>query len=163
MFEKNIELSPINGLEPASNEKGQMPTSSRLRPKEIFKRDRCASGWLDIYDHSTNPVQDSIWHSSTSVTVPVTQYDTQKCPNVGRFLTKNAVFWLVVARYFQIEACFVFICVLSSHHKVTTPSMNHKWRCDTFSKAVRRVHFRPFFGLICHVILYRTTQTPVIA
>ena len=56
---KNIELSPINGLEPAAHEKGRVPISNRLRPKEIFERDRCASGWSDIYDHSTNPVNTS--------------------------------------------------------------------------------------------------------
>ena len=56
---KNIEFSPINGLEPASHEKGQVPISNRLRPKEIFKRNRCASGWSYIYDHSTNPVKNN--------------------------------------------------------------------------------------------------------
>ena len=54
---KNIELSPISGLEPASREKGQMPISNQLRPKEFFECDRCVSGWSDIYDHSTNPVK----------------------------------------------------------------------------------------------------------
>ena len=34
-----------------------MPISNRLRPKEILELDHCASGWLDIYDHSTNPVK----------------------------------------------------------------------------------------------------------
>ena len=55
---KNIELSAINGLEPASQEKSRMPISNRLRPsKGIFKRNRCTSGWSDIYDRSTNPVK----------------------------------------------------------------------------------------------------------
>ena len=54
--QKNIELSPINRLEPASHKKGQMPILNGLRPKEIFEQDRYASGWSAIYDHSTNPV-----------------------------------------------------------------------------------------------------------
>ena len=59
---KNIELSSINGLEPATDEKGRVPISNRLRPKEIFERDRCASGWSDIYNHSTNPVKFTYGH-----------------------------------------------------------------------------------------------------
>ena len=55
-IEKNIELSPSNGIEPATRDKGRVPISNRLRPREIFERDRCASGWSDIYNHSTNPV-----------------------------------------------------------------------------------------------------------
>ena len=55
-IETNIELSPINGLEPASHEKGRVPISNRLRPKDIFQRNRCASDWSDICDHSNNPV-----------------------------------------------------------------------------------------------------------
>ena len=56
-FEKDIKYRPINGPEPALREKGQMPISNRLRPEEIFERDRCTSGWSDISDHSTNPVE----------------------------------------------------------------------------------------------------------
>ena len=63
---KNIELSPINGLKPASQEKGRVPISNRLRPKEIFWRNRCASDWSDIYDHSTNPVKVDSVSSMTS-------------------------------------------------------------------------------------------------
>ena len=57
MFGKIYELSPINGFQPATHEKGHMPILNRLRPKGIFERDRCASGWSDIYVHSTNPVK----------------------------------------------------------------------------------------------------------
>ena len=53
---KNIEFSPSNGLEPATHKQRRMPTSNRLRPKGILERHRCAIGWSDIYDHSTNPV-----------------------------------------------------------------------------------------------------------
>ena len=56
MIKNNTKLSPINGLEPASHEKGRVPISNRLRPKEIFELNRYASGWSDIYDRSTNPV-----------------------------------------------------------------------------------------------------------
>ena len=56
---KIIKLSPINGLEPASHEKGRMAISNRLRPRGIFERDRCVSGWSYICDHSTNPVKGS--------------------------------------------------------------------------------------------------------
>ena len=55
-IDKNIELSPSNGLEPATHEKGRVPIPNQLRPKEIFEWDRCASGWSNIYDHRTNPV-----------------------------------------------------------------------------------------------------------
>ena len=48
--------SPINGLEPGSHEKVREPISNRVRPKEIFEQNRCAIGWSDIYDLSTNPV-----------------------------------------------------------------------------------------------------------
>ena len=53
---KNIELRPNNGLEPATHKKGQVPISNLLRLTQIFDRDRCASGWPDISDHSINPV-----------------------------------------------------------------------------------------------------------
>ena len=56
-IETNIEASPINGLEPALHEKGRMSISNRLRPEVTFERNRCASGWSDIYDRSTNPVK----------------------------------------------------------------------------------------------------------
>ena len=56
-IEKNSKLSISNGLKPATHENGLMPISNRLRPKEIFDRDRCAHGWSVIYDHSTNPVK----------------------------------------------------------------------------------------------------------
>ena len=56
-IENNIEVSPINGFEPASHEKSRVPISNRLRPKEVFERNLCASDWSDIYDHSTNPVK----------------------------------------------------------------------------------------------------------
>ena len=56
---KNIKLSAINGLEPPTHEKGRMPISNRLRPRGIFERVRCASGWSDIYVHSTNPVNEN--------------------------------------------------------------------------------------------------------
>ena len=46
----------VNGPEPTSRKQGCMPILNRLRPKEFFERDRCTSGWSDIYDHSTNPV-----------------------------------------------------------------------------------------------------------
>ena len=55
-FKIIFELGPNNGLKPASHKKRQMPISNRLHPKEIFERNRCASGWSHIYDHSTNPV-----------------------------------------------------------------------------------------------------------
>ena len=63
MIAKNTKLSPSNGLEPATHEKVQMPISNRLRPKEFFERDHCATGWSYIYDHSTNPVNgiDKLW------------------------------------------------------------------------------------------------------
>ena len=54
---KKVEARPSNGLEPATQAKGRMPISNRLRPKEILERDRYAIGWSDIYDHSTNPVK----------------------------------------------------------------------------------------------------------
>ena len=54
---KNIEHRPVNGIEPVSRKKGQIPTSNRLRPKECFERDGCARGGSDICDHSTNPVK----------------------------------------------------------------------------------------------------------
>ena len=60
-IKKNTEASPFNGLEPATHEKGQMPISNRLRPKERSDRDRCAIGWSDIYDHSTNPVNTELY------------------------------------------------------------------------------------------------------
>ena len=63
---KNIELSVVNGLEPASHDKDRMVISNRLRPKENFERDRCASGWSFIYDHSTNPVNKSSCLKATS-------------------------------------------------------------------------------------------------
>ena len=47
----------VNGPEPTSRKQGCMPILNRLRPKEFFERDRCTSGWSDIYDHSTNPVK----------------------------------------------------------------------------------------------------------
>ena len=43
--ENNIELSAINGPEPDAHEKSQTPISNRLRLKEIFERNRYASGW----------------------------------------------------------------------------------------------------------------------
>ena len=73
-IEKNIELSPINVLEPDSHEKGRVPILNQLRPKEIFERNCCASGWSDIYDHSTNPAK-SIYlvrlsHLPNTLTLP---------------------------------------------------------------------------------------------
>ena len=56
-IEKSVELSPSNGLEPATHDKNRIPISNRLRPKAMFELDRCVSGWSDIYDHSTNPVK----------------------------------------------------------------------------------------------------------
>ena len=55
--QKNIELSATNGLEPASHEKGRVPILNRLRPKQIFERNRCAIGWSDIYNRIANPVK----------------------------------------------------------------------------------------------------------
>ena len=46
---ENIKHRPINRLEPASREKGQLPISNGLHLKDIFERDGCASGWLDIW------------------------------------------------------------------------------------------------------------------
>ena len=55
---KNSEDIPTNGLKPASHKNERMPISNWLRPKEIFERDRSASGWSDINVHSTNPVKE---------------------------------------------------------------------------------------------------------
>ena len=55
-IKKDFEVSPINGFEPALHEKAECQSRTNYAPKEIFKRNRCASGWTDIYEHSTNPV-----------------------------------------------------------------------------------------------------------
>ena len=81
----------------------------------------------------------------------------------GAFLTKNAIFWLAVDGSFQIEACFVFICVSSSHHK--TCNLKHEPQVAVWHrlKICATCLFLAILGLISHEILYETPPTPVIA
>ena len=88
---KKVEARPSNGLEPATQAKGRMPISNRLRPKEILERDRCAIGWSNIYNHSTNPVKK--------------QWNAQECDKLRRIVTFLAEFRLRTFLYVCVGRC----------------------------------------------------------
>ena len=97
-------------------------------------------------------VWQSLWHNIAMKNIPIL-----------RFLAKNAVFWLAVSRFFQVEACFVFIGVWSSLH--TSHNLNYKPQVPMWYrfKICPMCPFLAIFGLISHMILHRTTLTPVFA
>ena len=63
---------------------------------------------------------------------------------------------------FQVGACFVFICVLSSLH--TSQNLNYTPQVPMWHrfKICPTCPFSAIFGLISHMILHRTTLTPVL-
>ena len=94
------------------------------------------------------------------MTVPVTQCGTQKWPNLGCFLIKSPVFWLTVARFFQLKCVLSLFASCLIPMKVSVFKTNNQSRCDTVCEAVWRLYFWHFFDYF-YLISQRTFQTHI--